>query len=454
MDNNYLKSLGKKFAERGLEVNSSATKVISNNNPFYTTLGPGPEVPLKSGDSEANILAKMYRFMTSQSDVDKKEHKTELIEQKKYEKTKEDRNDELVSLFDEDYDTKKKIRNISKHALLFGVGTVGLLFSGDVMAKIRDLETMFDDLGKDLKTEVSERKETPQEVDVGSLLETISSGESGVGTAGYEITFGRGRYDPEWAQGRRLTEMTMIEVERLQSDMLSNKRNVERTSAVGKYQIIKSTLYGRGGTAAMPAKGSIAEILDLKPEQKFTRETQERIGKELLKKRGLEEYKSGKISLEEFQERLSKEWAAIPSPKTGKSFYQGQKAGISQEKIRSAIKGELEPIREQVVENVANIPTRIREGGTLEERRSISQFITSLENTEEEEEDITEKVLTEKDINIPILNKKTKTSNPVIMINNNTSIIKQGDTQISEVGYDESDYDPLFMSLNRPIFRD
>lgn len=341
--------IGEKFIERFNNAEMAArflagqpVKVVSDKNAFFTTLGQGPVLPLKIGDTEANILAKIYRMLLVDYKKTKEDQKKEQRFFKESKKLKEKRNFELMGIISGDKNVSAKY-GLGKGGLL-ALGAAGLLFSPDVMASLSGIENEFDNLWKNIKdigTDIAITvKETIRPVDTTTLLETIASGESNIGERGYDVTYAHGALDPDWARGKRLSEMTVGEVERLQRDMLKHPGNIANTSAVGKYQITKTTLFGRNGTAERPEKGSIAEELSLKPEEKFSKETQERIGVQLLKRRGLEEYQKGEITEQQFQENLAKEWASIPTPRTGKSFYEGQKSHIPQEKIQNAIRKE------------------------------------------------------------------------------------------------------------------
>lgn len=104
-----------------------------------------------------------------------------------------------------------------------------------------------------------------------------------------------------------LTDMTVGQVLSLQSRM--RKQGFE-TSALGKYQIIQSTLAGLVG------KGTLS--LD----SKFNPSTQDKAAISLMNARGREKFRSGQLSVDTYADNLSKEWASLPYH-TGKSFYQG-----------------------------------------------------------------------------------------------------------------------------------
>lgn len=106
-----------------------------------------------------------------------------------------------------------------------------------------------------------------------------------------------------------VTKMSVADVMKLQDDMLAKGY---KSTAVGKYQIIKGTLQG------------LVKELNIDPNTKFDQATQDRLGDALIKRRGYNDYRSGKITKEQFMNNLSQEWAALPAGPDGKSYYEGQ----------------------------------------------------------------------------------------------------------------------------------
>lgn len=134
------------------------------------------------------------------------------------------------------------------------------------------------------------------------------------------MTLAYGRY----TRGERpLTEMTLDEVERMQGRM---RASGAPSTAVGRYQIKKSTLRELRGR------------LRLRGDELMDKDMQDRLGRELLRKRGIDRYLSGRVSAARFQDNLANEWASIPVSSTGRSRY-GQRVGTTPAQIRSAIAG-------------------------------------------------------------------------------------------------------------------
>ena len=151
-----------------------------------------------------------------------------------------------------------------------------------------------------------------------SLLNFIGGLESGSG--GYDALVGhRGPVEG-------LSNMTLAQVLSMQKNLISQSKN----SAAGRYQIKYSTLQ------------SLIKELNLPLSAKFDKATQDKLGKALLDRRGFKDYQSGKINKQQFMTNISKEWASLPDPSTGKSFYGGvgnNRALTSVNAVSSAISG-------------------------------------------------------------------------------------------------------------------
>lgn len=167
----------------------------------------------------------------------------------------------------------------------------------------------------------------------GSLSSLISGGESG--KAGYNAynrgTVGNKILGP--VGPRNLEAMTLSEI---LADMDRDKMDKLRLFAVGKYQMIPSTL--RDGI----------RTLHIDPAStKYDAKTQESLfAKYLLGKKRpqIAAYITGKSdSLPDAQLAAAHEWASIADPRTGRSAYgNGNKASISTDSISSALKASRE----------------------------------------------------------------------------------------------------------------
>jgi muramidase (phage lysozyme) len=154
----------------------------------------------------------------------------------------------------------------------------------------------------------------------GELLDFIAAKES------------RGDYNAVYGQGSvpGLTNMTIAQVLEYQKRLVAMG---QKSSAVGRYQFIRSTLEEEAKKAG----------LDINKEL-FTPQIQDKLILNRLRRvRGLDKFKSGQIDATQFAENLSMEFAALPSPKKGggtKSYYEGiagNKALTSMESVYAAI---------------------------------------------------------------------------------------------------------------------
>jgi muramidase (phage lysozyme) len=130
--------------------------------------------------------------------------------------------------------------------------------------------------------------------DAAAILSFVSKAEG----ADYNTLFGGSKVI--------LEEKTVAEVQQMQ------RAHGKKTgsSATGAYQVMRRTL---------------SDLIDqgvVDPDEPFTEDVQNRIGMALLKRRGYDDWKSGKLSTDQFANRLALEWASLPNAQ-GKSAYEG-----------------------------------------------------------------------------------------------------------------------------------
>lgn len=130
-----------------------------------------------------------------------------------------------------------------------------------------------------------------------TILEFIGQHEAPLG---YNQIYGKNKEIP-------LDTMTLDQTLEFQREYV---RGGSPSSAVGKYQFIRSTL------------ASLKEDLGLTGEEVMNQELQDKLAVQLLKRRGLDKFKSGKLTAEQFQNNLAKEWASLPTT-SGMSYYAG-----------------------------------------------------------------------------------------------------------------------------------
>jgi hypothetical protein len=148
------------------------------------------------------------------------------------------------------------------------------------------------------------------------LLNLIGRVESG---GNYNILVG-GRTEPN------LANMTVAQVLEFQRGMIG--RGHEST-AVGKYQIIRSTLQGLVNNGAVSLN------------EKFSPATQDRLAIALLNERGYQRYLQGAMTVHEFADRVAQQWASFPMP-DGTSAYAGvgsNKALVDRSTVVSTLQG-------------------------------------------------------------------------------------------------------------------
>jgi muramidase (phage lysozyme) len=149
-----------------------------------------------------------------------------------------------------------------------------------------------------------------------ALLDLIGRVES---RSNYNVLVG-GRAEPQ------LTNMTVAEVLEYQQGMRS--RGHEST-AVGKYQIIRSTL------------GDLVKTGAVSLDEQFSPATQDRLAIALLNRRGYQRYLQGALTVHEFADSVAMEWASFPMP-NGRSFYAGvgsNKALVDRSTVVSTLQG-------------------------------------------------------------------------------------------------------------------
>ncbi|WEM34326.1 hypothetical protein [Xanthomonas phage X1] len=130
------------------------------------------------------------------------------------------------------------------------------------------------------------------------LLNQIAAGEAG--KEGYDSVWSGSRVKPT----KPVSQMTFGEVMQWQRDTLNEQKSRgipanRRSSAVGRYQFISSTL-----KAQMAAAG-------FKEDDLFNTENQDKLALTLMNQGGnLDKFKSGRISAEKFQDYIASQWAS------------------------------------------------------------------------------------------------------------------------------------------------
>jgi len=163
---------------------------------------------------------------------------------------------------------------------------------------------------------------TPQER---ALLDYIGKFESKGGD--YNILYGHYKDTPE----KKPTDMTIREILALQEKMIDydygkdkNGKKIRASSPIGAHQIISTTL-----------KDEIKKegwSLD----EKFTPDMQDRIILTRLNRmRGFDKFLSGEKSTEDFALALAKEFASLPNPGTGTTYYGDPEGTVANKSLTS-----------------------------------------------------------------------------------------------------------------------
>lgn len=101
-----------------------------------------------------------------------------------------------------------------------------------------------------------------------------------------------------------------------------------KSTAVGRYQIISKTMKDL----------SRRNPKDFGPDLLFTPERQEWAADTLLDRRGYKDFEAGTKSREDMALELAKEWASLPDPNTGKSYYDKDGLNKSHHKVGDVFK--------------------------------------------------------------------------------------------------------------------
>ena len=172
--------------------------------------------------------------------------------------------------------------------------------------------------------------DTPEQ----KLLDRIALGEGAdpeklkaqekynIGTTEYDMVYS---YGSELAPSKPVTDMTLNELYTYQTNLIdATKGKVPGTklgtSAVGKYQVLKSSLFGKG-TPDKPSKNSWADKLNLTGDTVYTPVIQEAIGRLALKEAGYDNWLKGNKSESSMLQRISDIWASVEGSKANQGTH-------------------------------------------------------------------------------------------------------------------------------------
>lgn len=153
------------------------------------------------------------------------------------------------------------------------------------------------------------------------LLDLIGYTEGTDKGDGYNETLAYGAYTGGDVD---LVNMTLDQVDALQTKMLHHPKNTMNSSAAGRYQIVRTT------------RRSIQEALTVYGSAFFNSEMQDRMACYLLGVRGIDKYLAGRLQEDTLIDNLAKEWASLPTT-SGRGYYGGQNAAVSVDRVRATL---------------------------------------------------------------------------------------------------------------------
>ena len=192
-----------------------------------------------------------------------------------------------------------------------------------LMVALRKLEGAFSTKPKLRKVSVREEIKLNNRAERPALFELIGNKEAG---GNYNAFYGNARNNE--------VDFTKMKVKDVRSWQDRFVKQGSRSSAVGKYQIIRKTM------------DQLISDLNLTGDELFDEAMQDKMATKLADKRGYSKWKSGSLSDEQFANNLAKEWASFPvigGDKHGRSYYAGDglnKALISPEDVLGALKND------------------------------------------------------------------------------------------------------------------
>lgn len=153
------------------------------------------------------------------------------------------------------------------------------------------------------------------------LLDLIGYTEGTDKARGYNETLAYGAYT---GGPVNLISMSLKEVDELQGKMLAHPKNKWNSSALGRYQIVRTT------------RRNIQKALSIPSSAKFDVDMQDRMACYLLGQRGIDKYLAGRLSEDTLLDNLAREWASLPTTED-KGYYGGQHAAVPSSRVRAVL---------------------------------------------------------------------------------------------------------------------
>lgn len=140
---------------------------------------------------------------------------------------------------------------------------------------------------------------------------------------GYDTTLNYGAYT---GGSVPLTSLTLAEIDELQTQMLNHPQNTWNSSALGMYQIVRTTL--------RPIVGAYKWDRN---KRKFDGDTQDLCARFLLYRRGIDDYCKHLIPENKMLLELAREWASFPMA-NGEGYYSGQGGKLPPDEVIAALR--------------------------------------------------------------------------------------------------------------------
>lgn len=131
-----------------------------------------------------------------------------------------------------------------------------------------------------------------------------------------------GNYNAVYGNARSSVDLSQFTLDEILARQQRARRRGAPSTAIGAYQFIYKTLRG------------LKSELGLSGSERFTPELQDELADALLERRGLSRFRAGRMSKRAFALQLSQEWASLPNPSTGRSYYAGDGLNASSARVR------------------------------------------------------------------------------------------------------------------------
>ena len=226
-----------------------------------------------------------------------------------------------ASAFDGEDTLDSDLKESSKGLVEFiNGGFKGLKESINNLIRGEDIKEVKEDEGGGDSVEVEEEDTKSESEQVTSLVDGVQNSfrdvlknevAEGESNNNYGAMYSRDQEGFERGD-EDITKMTINQVDDLQTDYLNYQTSIgrkdgDRSAAMGAYQMLN------------PKK--VAELMGLDPETTiFDEKTQDMMSEYYLKYAGLEDFEAGKITAEEFNNRLAEQFASIETT-DGKGVY-------------------------------------------------------------------------------------------------------------------------------------